>query len=68
MNNQLIQKAELAGKTKLTAVTIGYGGFKYQFFAMLKHDSKGRAVLPAETLYKILSQRGVRRGENYSVA
>lgn len=68
MNNRRIQQAELAGKTKLTAVTIGHGGHKRQFFAMLEHDSLGRAKLPQATLDKILSQAGVRRGDNYTVS
>lgn len=63
-----IQKAELAGKMKLTAVTIGHGGHKRQFFVMLEHDSRGAAKLPVAVLDKILSQAGVRRGDAYTVA
>ena len=68
MNNRRIQQADLAGKTKLTAVTIGHGGHKRQFFVMLEHDSRGAAQLPQATLDKILSQAGVRRGDTYTVA
>lgn len=68
MNNRKIQQAELAGKTKLTAVTISHRGHKRQFFVMLEHDSRGAAKLPQTTLYKILSQLGVRRGDTYTVA
>lgn len=63
-----IQQAELAGKTKLTAVTIGHGGHKRQFFVMLEHDSRGAAKLPQAVLDKILSQAGVRRGDTYTVS
>lgn len=63
-----IQKAELAGKLKLTAVTIGHGNHRRQFFVMLEHDSRGAAKLPHAVLDKILSQAGVRYGDTYSVS
>lgn len=66
--NKAIQQADNAGKTKLTAVTIGHGSHKRQFFVMLEHDSKGAAKLPMSVLDKILSQAGVRRGDAYTVA
>jgi hypothetical protein len=67
MNNQLIQRADNAGKVKLTAVTIGHGNHKQQFFVMLEHDSRGAAKLPHATLDKILTRAGVRRGDTYTV-
>lgn len=66
--NKAIQQADNAGKTKLTAVTIGHGGRKRQFFLMLEHDSKGAAKLPMSTLDKLLDRAGVRRGDTYTVA
>lgn len=63
-----IQKAELAGKTKLTAVTIGHAGEKKQFFVELEHDSRGAAKLPHSVLNKILNQAGVKHGEHYTVS
>lgn len=65
MNNQLTQKTELAGKTKLTAVTIGHGHDRSQFFAMLLHDSQGRAILPSQLLNQHLIR--VRRGGTFTV-
>lgn len=45
------QKAELAGKTKLTAVTMGHGGRRVQCFVMVKHDTRGHAILqPSQVL------------------
>jgi hypothetical protein len=66
-NNKAIQQADQAGHTKLTAVTIGHGGHKKQFFVMLEHDSKGQAKLPHSVLDKILAQANVRYGETYTV-
>ena len=64
---QKIQKQELAGKTKLTAVTIGHGGRRLQFFATLQHDSKGNAILPEATLNKALDTLGCRmRGQTFT--
>ena len=59
-NNKAIQQAELAGKTKLTAVTIGHGNHRHQFFIPLRHDSQGKAILPSEVLNQVL--KGVPRG------
>jgi hypothetical protein len=53
-NNRTVQQAELAGKTKLTAVTIGHGNHRKQFFVMLEHDDQGRARLPLAELDKQL--------------
>lgn len=63
-----IQRADLAGKTKLTAVTIGHGRNRHQFFTMLQHDSRGVAKLPAEVLNNILTQAGIQRGATITVA
>ena len=68
MNNRSVQKTDNAGKTKLTAVTIGHGGHKRQFFVMLEHDAQGAAKLPIAVLDKLLSQTGVKRGDTYTVA
>ncbi len=68
MNIQQTQAAECAGKMKLTAVTIGHGNHKRQFFVMLEHDSRGAAKLPHAVLDKILTQAGVRRGDTYTVS
>lgn len=68
MNNQLIQKADNAGKMKLTAVTIGHGNHRRQFFVVLEHDSRGAAKLPPAVLDKILSNAGVKRGDTYTVS
>lgn len=47
MNNQAIQKANSAGHTKLTAVTIYDSPHsRYTVFIPLLHDSRGRAILP----------------------
>lgn len=67
-NLRAIQQADMAGATKLTAVTIGHGGHKRQFFVMLEHDSRGAAKLPMSTLDRFLDQAGVRRGDTYTVA
>jgi hypothetical protein len=66
--NKAIQQADNAGQVKLTAVTIGHGTHKRQFFIMLEHDSRGAAKLPHATLDKLLDQAGVRRGDTYTVS
>jgi hypothetical protein len=68
MNNRAIQRADQAGHTKLTAVTIGHGGRRRQFFVMLEHDERGAARLPHSVLTKILNDAGVRRGDTYTVS
>lgn len=66
MNNQAIQREELAGKTKLTAVTVYLSpSRKHTSFVMLHHDSRGKAILPSAYLDQILM--GARRGTTYSV-
>jgi hypothetical protein len=67
VNNRRVQAADNAGKMKLTAVTIGHGNHKKQFFVMLEHDSRGAAKLPHNVLDKILSDAGVKRGDTYTV-
>ncbi len=66
-NNRIIQQAENAGKKKLTAVTIGWGTRKKQFFVELEHDGRGAAILPQRILDNLLSKAGVQRGQTYSV-
>jgi hypothetical protein len=51
--------------TKLTAVTIGHAGGKVQFFAHLRHDSAGKAMLPLPVLNAHLNT--LRRGETYTI-
>ncbi len=66
MNNQAIQRKELAGKTKLTAVNVYISpSRKHTAFVMLHHDSRGKAILPMAYLDQIL--RGVPRGVTYTV-
>jgi len=67
-DTRTIQQSENAGKTKLTAVTIGHGRHRHQFFVELEHNSRGEAILPMPILDKILDQAGVRRGDTYTVA
>lgn len=64
-NNRTIQQAELAGKTKLTAVTMGHGTHRLQAFVMLEHDSQGKAKMPHSTLDAVMRDKrssGQRRG------
>lgn len=66
MNNRAVQQAELAGKTKLTAVTVYVSpGRKSTHFVMLHHDSGGKAILPSVYLDQIL--RDTRRGTTITV-
>lgn len=63
-----VQKSELAGKTKLTAVNVFANGRQVQAFVQLQHDARGRAVLPASHLNQILSNMGISaRGATYSI-
>jgi hypothetical protein len=66
MNNQKIQQSELAGKTKLTAVTIRHGRHRLQFFSMVEHDSRGKAVLSQDMMNQALDRLGVRRGDTFT--
>jgi len=66
MNIQQTQKHELAGKTKLTAVSVHLSpSKKVTKFVMLMHDSNGKAILPMSYLNEIL--RGIPRGVTYTV-
>ncbi len=61
------QKAELAGKTKLTAVTMGHGGRRVQCFVMVKHDSRGHAILqPSQVLQVQTRLPTMRRGDTFT--
>ena len=67
MNIQAIQKAQLAGKTRLTACTVHISpSKKVTKFMMLAHDRNGEAILPMVFLDQIL--RNVPRGTTISVA
>ena len=66
MNNQDIQRSDMAGKTKLTAVTVYLSpSRKRTVFVMLTHDSRGRAILPSAYLNQILGN--IPRGTTFSV-
>jgi hypothetical protein len=66
VNNQAIQRQELAGKTKLTAVNIYISpSRRHTRFVMLTHDSRGKAILPISFLNQLL--RDVPRGTTYTV-
>lgn len=64
-NNTDIQKADLAGKTKLTLVRMGHGSHTISFFARLRHDERGHAILPHETLNQYLNALSVKRGQTW---
>lgn len=63
-----IQRADNAGRVKLTAVTIFANWQRHQFFIELEHNSRGEAILPQSVLDKLLVQARVQRGQTYSVA
>lgn len=67
MNNREIQRKDQAHHTKLTAVTIGHGTNKRQFFVPLKHNADGSAILPQHVLDKMLDEAKIRRGQTYTV-
>lgn len=65
-NNTDIQRNDLAGKTKLTAVNICVSpSRRHTFFVMLHHDSRGKAILPSGYLNQLLIN--VPRGVTYTV-
>ena len=67
MNNQRVQQQDQAHHTKLTAVTLGHGRNKVQFFAMLHHDEKGQAKLPHTLLDQQLNRIGcTMRGQTFT--
>ncbi len=61
------RKQELACKTKLTAVTIGHGSRRVQFFAYLQHNEQGEAILPMHVLDRELGKLNLARGATYTV-
>lgn len=61
------QQSDLAGKTKLTLVSVSSGSFKLTFFVPLKHDSKGKAILPKGTLDMALDRLNVKRGHTFTI-
>lgn len=50
-------RLQLAGKTKLTAISIGHGSHRLQAFVYLQHDERGKAKLPVSLLDKIMKDR-----------
>ena len=63
---QQIQQQDLAGKTKLTAVSIYSNGRTHQAFVMCKHDSNGKAILPESTLLGLAANFRLRSGQTFS--
>lgn len=61
------QQNDLAGKSKLTAVTIASGHRKITKFLNLRHDSEGKAILPTKTLNSMLDAINCHRGDTYSM-
>lgn len=67
-NNRRIQMNDLAGQTKLTAVSIFIRGEHKTFYVMLAHNGRGEAILPQNVLDKLLLQAGrVSSQERYGV-
>ena len=65
MNSHLIQREELAGKTKLTSVVIHTSPSrrgKHCFFVMLPHDQHGNAVIPMSTYDELLKKAHMNTG------
>lgn len=60
-----IQQQQMAGHTKLTAVTIWSRGCRCTRFLLLHHDNQGRAQLPVSTMDSMLP--ALSRGETFSV-
>lgn len=56
MNATATQQVQQAGHTKLTAVTIECRGKSRTFWLMLRHDEKGQAFLPQETMLRLIDQ------------
>ena len=52
---------------KKTLVTITARGVARTYLLDLEHDEKGRAFIPQHTLERLLEQRGIRRGETYTI-
>ncbi len=60
------QKDDLAGKTKLTAVTMGHGTHKVQRFVWIEHDSRGHAMLKPSQLDQVTRPLALRRGDTFT--
>ncbi len=56
MNATATQQNQQAGHTKLTAVSIACRGKTHVFYLMLRHDAKGQAYLPQETMIHLLDK------------
>ena len=52
---------------KKTLVTITARGVARTYMMDLEHDEKGQAFIPQHTLERLLEQRGIRRGETYTI-
>ena len=52
---------------KKTLVTITARGVARTYLLDLEHDEKGQAFIPPGVLNKLLEQRGIRRGETYTI-
>lgn len=59
-NNRQVQMDDMAGHTKLTAVSIFIHGAYKTFYVMLHHNGRGEAILPQSMLDKLLIQAGRR--------
>jgi len=59
MDNAKIHEAPRG--VKLTAVTMGRGRFRRQFFIPLPHDSRGHAIMDQSVLDAVLRQYPVPR-------
>lgn len=67
-NATQIQAKQQAGHTKLTAVSVYSNGRQHNTFLMLKHDEKGKAILPTDVLDRILDSINCRlRGQTFTV-
>lgn len=60
------QKADLAGKTKLTAVSMRSRGRAVTRFVMVEHDERGKAMLKPSQLDQVVSTLNLRRGNTFS--
>lgn len=67
-NAAQIQAQQQAGHTKLTAVSVYSNGRHHNTFLMLRHDEKGKAIMPEGILNRILDSINCRmRGQTFTV-
>lgn len=63
-----IQAEQMAGHTKLTAVSVYSNGCRTAAFMPMKHDAQGRAVMHEDQLNALLTKVNcTMRGQTYSV-